>query len=351
MFSARQIRGFCRVAGLVAVGVVAFHQAATADYFTIILEGNVVMADGTPPPRTVGVQRDCTDYAATSPGPLADKKGHYIWRMDLDPENTRVCYLYSTLPGFTSTRVNIANMALGEYSQNKIINVPDIVLSPRDTGGAMSVVLVPVQDAPGKAQPIYKLAVKALDSNNLEEGLKQLQLAVQAVPKFTDGWTILGAEYEQHHQLMEARDALQHAIASNPKIASPYLRLARVSNKLGDWNAAAKYEDAMLKIEDRYYPEIYFQQGITRLELKDLAGAEKSLMTAQSMDTLHKLSRTEYVLGMIALAKGDVNGAKEHLAKYVKLDPGTPDIEIIQAQLDSLGTPNAPKFDIALQRP
>ena len=54
---------------------------------------------------------------------------------------------------------------------------------------------------------------------------------------------------------------------------------------------------------------------------------------------------------MIALAKGDMNGAKEHLANYIKLDPALPDIEKIQAQLDSLGTPDAPKLDITLERP
>jgi Tfp pilus assembly protein PilF len=351
MVSARQIRGFCQVAGLVAVGLVAFVQVGSADYFTVILQGNVVMPDGSPPPRAAGIQRECSDYAATSPGPLTDKKGHYIWRMDLDPENTRVCTLYAGLAGFSSTHVDIANFSVGEYSQNKMITVPDIVLSPRDSGGAKSVVLVPIQDAPGKAQAPYKAAVKALDANETEEGIKQLLLAVQAVPKFADGWVILGQVYEQHDRIMEARDVLLHAIAANPKLASPYLRLARISNKLGDWNAAAKNEDALIKIEDRYYPEVYLEQGITRFELKDLAGAEQSLKTAQSLDPLHKFSRSEYVLGMVALAKGDVIAAKEHLAQYIKLDPNAPDIERIQAQHDSIGTPDAPKLDITLERP
>ena len=131
--------------------------------------------------------------------------------------------------------------------------------------------------------------MKALDAKNPDEAIKQLQLAVKAVPKFADGWNILGAVYEQHRMLMEARDALQHAIEANPKLTSPYLRLARISNKLGDWNAAAKNEDALLKIENRFYPEIYLQQGITRFEMKNLAGAEESLKTAQSLDAAHKL--------------------------------------------------------------
>ena len=83
----------CLVAGLVAL-----IQVANADYYTLIVEGNVVMPDGSPPPKTVGIERVCSDVQASAPGPLADKKGHYTWKMDLDPENTRVCFLRATMP-------------------------------------------------------------------------------------------------------------------------------------------------------------------------------------------------------------------------------------------------------------
>ncbi len=346
MVSARVLRGFCLVAGLTG-----FLQVATADYYTIIIQGNVVMPDGSPPPRSVGIERDCSDIQATAPGPLTDKKGHFLWRMDLDPENTRDCTLRAMMPGFSSTRVDVSDLNLGDFQQNKVVNIANIVLSPRDSGGSNSVVMIPIDEAPSKVQTQYKAATKAMDAHNPDEAIKQLQLALKAVPKFADGWNILGAIYEQHKMLKEAQDALQHAIETNPKLASPYLRLARIFNKLGDWNAAAKNEDALLKIENRFYAEIYLQQGITRFELKDLAGAEESLKTAQTLDLTHKLSRAEYVLGMIALAKGDVSGAKEHIASYIKADPAAPDIEFIQAQLDSVGTPNAPKLDITLERP
>jgi hypothetical protein len=346
MVSGRSFRGLCLVAGLIAFFAVAF-----ADYFTLIVEGSVLMPDGSPPPKTVGIERICSDVQASAPGPLVDKKGHYTWKMDLDPENTRVCFLRATMPGFTSTRIDLDKINLGDFQQNKVLKVENMILQPRDTGEANRVALIPLDEAPGKAKDPYKAASKALDANNADEGIKQLLLAVKAVPKFADGWNILGAVYEQHGMLMEARDALQHAIEANPKLASPYLRLARISNKLRDFDAATKNEDALLKIETRFYPDIYLHQAITRFELKNLAGAEESLKTAQSLDVAHRLRRVEYVLAMIALAKGDVNGAKEHIAKYMESDPTTPDIEKIQVQLQTLGTPDAPKLDITLERP
>lgn len=74
--------------------------------------------------------------------------------------------------------------------------------------------LISESDAPGKEQSLYMAALKTLDANNTDEGIKQLELAVNAVPKFADGWNILGALYERQMMFMEARDALQHAFGS-----------------------------------------------------------------------------------------------------------------------------------------
>jgi len=69
------------------------------------------------------------------------------------------------------------------------------------------------------------------------------------------------------------------------------------------------------------------------------------------MDLAHKQVRAEYVLGRIALAKGDLPGAKEHIASYIKLDPAVPDISRIRAFLATLGTGGASQTDLPLERP
>jgi lipopolysaccharide biosynthesis regulator YciM len=337
----------------VTAGALALVEPTVADTYTVIMQGNVVMVDGSPPPKTAGIERVCSDSQGSAPGPIADKKGHYLWRQDLDPMLTRVCYIQATLAGFTSTRIDISNVSLSTFTgTSNLKTLPDLVLSPRDSGDAGMVVLVPEHDAPGKAQPLYKAALKALDANNTDEGIQLLQQAVQAVPKFADGWNILGALYERKAMLMEARDALQHALETNPKLVSPYLRIARISNKLGDWDAATKAEDALLKIDKRFYPEIYLQQAITRTQLKDFAGAEQSAKTALSLDPKHQhVNRAEYVLGRIALEKGDLAAAKQHIASYVSMDPTSPDIEKIQVELNNLGNKDADVLNISLERP
>ena len=334
-------------------GVIALVEPGVADTYTVIMQGNVVMVDGSPPPKTAGIERVCSDTQGSAPGPITDKKGHYLWRQDLDPMLTRVCYLQATLAGFSSTHIDISRMSLSTFSGGaNEKTMPDLVLSPHDSGDADRVVLIAESNAPGKAQSIYKAAVKALDASNTDEGIKQLQLAVQAVPKFADAWNILGALYERQMMYMEARDALEHALEANPKLLSPYVRIARISNRLGDWDAATKAEDALLKVDKRFYPEIYLQQAITRAELKDYAGAEESAKTALSLDPKHlHVSRAEYVLGRIALQKGDLAAAKEHIVNYMSMDPTAPDLEKIRVEADNLGSKDTEVLKISLERP
>ncbi|HEX5226137.1 MAG TPA: tetratricopeptide repeat protein [Bryobacteraceae bacterium] len=348
MLSVRLFLAVTIIASALALAV-----PAAAETYSVIMQGNVVMLDGSPPPKTAGIERVCSDTQGSAPGPITDKKGHYLWRQDLDPMLTRVCYLQATLPGFLSTHIDISSLSLSTFTgSSNEKTMPDLVLSPRDSGDAHNVVLIRESEAPGKAKPLYKAALKALDDNNTDEGIKQLQQAVEAVPKFADGWNILGALYERQMKYKEALDALQHAVEANPKLLSPHLRIARISNRLGDWDAAAKAEDTLIKADKRFYPEIYLQQAITRAETKDYPGAEESAKTALNLDAKHQqVSRAEYVLGRIALAKGDLDAAKQHISAYISMDPTAPDLEQIQVQLNTLGNKDAGVLKIPLERP
>jgi hypothetical protein len=357
MIPTRRFRNVFLTAGAVGLVTIASWaslqaQEALENVYNVIMEGKVVMPDGTPPPKSVGVERICSDINGSAPGPITDKKGHFTWQQQLTPGVQRACYMRATMTGFSSTVFDLGDLKLADFTAGvNRVKLPDLVLSPKDNGVANNVALDALSDVPAKARDAYKLASKALDANNTEEGLRQLKIVVAAVPKFADGWTNLGSVYEMRNMPTEAKDALQHAIEANPKAPAPYLRLARVANKLGDWDTAAKSEDSLLGIEKSFYPEIYLHQAITRFEKKDLAGAEESIKTLQSMDAAHKQLRAEYVLGRIALAKGDLPAAKEHIANYIKLDAAARDLPEIQVLLASLDAGAASKTDLSLERP
>jgi hypothetical protein len=55
------------------------------------------------------------------------------------------------------------------------------------------------------------------------------------------------------------------------------------------------------------------------------------------LDTTHKRPRAEYVEGRILEAKGDLDGARQHMTKYLESDPNAPDADAVKAHLQLLG--------------
>ncbi|HLH43446.1 MAG TPA: tetratricopeptide repeat protein [Bryobacteraceae bacterium] len=331
------------MSGWLAMGLVCIVQPASGDTYQLILRGKVVMADGSPPAKSVGIERVCTDIQGSAPGPVTDKKGEYLWRMEVDPMLTRVCKIRATLAGYVSTEIDIS--AFNSYTDP---NLPPLVLTAR--GADPNSISVLDSEVPSKAQPSWKLAMKALDKSDLAEASRQMQAAVKAAPKFGQGWNALGQLSEKLNNRDQAKDAYQHAIEADPKLLPAYLNLARLSIKLKDWETAAKASDALVKADKRIFPEIYLHQAVARYELKDLDGAEASAREAIRADPIHKMPRAEYVLGRILEAKGDSAGASEHITKYLELDAGASDASAIRAHLQNLGKPeaaaNAPELEL-----
>src|SRR5580658_11252993 len=85
-------------------------QSAIADVYPVILHGKVMMEDGSPPPVTVAIERICSDNYGSMPGVLTDKKGEYIWRINIDPLESRNCVLRATHEGYTSSEVEVSGV-------------------------------------------------------------------------------------------------------------------------------------------------------------------------------------------------------------------------------------------------
>ena len=75
--------------------------------------------------------------------------------------------------------------------------------------------------------------------------------------------------------------------------------------------------------------------------MKKYDAAEASARESLKEDVKTMKFRGEYALGVILGAKGDAAGAKEHLTKYLQLNPNPPDLESIKAYAALVGTPDA----------
>src|SRR5437868_5679859 len=156
---ARVFLGIC-----LAAIVVCVTQPVAAENYPLIIKGKVTMPDGSPPPFTVGIERICSDAIGSAPGPITDKKGDYLWRMDVDPLRSRACFIRATHAGYTSTTIDIS--ALNGYT-NTVTTLDTLVIS----GGSSDPYAIVSKDSnlPSRAAGPWKAAMKALDTSNYPE--------------------------------------------------------------------------------------------------------------------------------------------------------------------------------------
>ncbi len=170
---------------------------------------------------------------------------------------------------------------------------------------------------PGHAKGPFGKAMKAIDARNYDEAIRELQASVAAVPKFADGWHALGVVYDTKEMLAEARDAYAHAIEADPKQLPSYVTLARLCIKTKDWQCALENADSLIKLDTKHiYPEIYLHRAVAQYRAEGpYPPREESAQEAIRLDAKHKWPRAEYVLGRVLEAKGDINGAREHMTE------------------------------------
>ncbi len=293
------------------------------------------MEDGSPPNRSVGIELFCHDTGGQRVS-QTDKKGFYLWTMEVDPLNSRACVLRTALTGFDSTVIDIS-----AFNWSTDPNLPPLVMRHRDAGSSNGDINIFYEDgAPLAARTAWNNAEKLAQKNNWKAVERELRVAVQAAPKFTRGWYSLGVACSRQNEFAEARDAFQKVVELDPKSLDAYLPLARESISAKDWDTAEKAAAALIKLDSKLrYPEIYLHQAVARYRLKDLDGAESSARTGIRLDRRREVPRIEFVLGVILELKHDYAGAREHMLQYLTLDSKAVDAEDVRSRLENLGRP------------
>jgi len=316
-----------------------------ADVYSVIIVGKVVMPDGSPPGFTVSVERECSDFSMGN-GPLTDKKGVWIWRLDIDVYEQRACVIRAHHDGYVSTEIDGSN--INSHYLDKTVHVPDIMLMPKIPDPYT--IHMNGDNFPPKAKGPFDRAIKALDAHDYDTAVVEFKGAVGVSPKFAEGWHALGVVYDKTNRPELAREAFTKAIEVNPRLLTAYVTLTRSCLQLKDWKCALDTSDRLIRLDlKRLYTEIYLHRAVARFQLKDLAGAEEDVNESIRLDPQHKRPREEYVLGRILEEKGDVEGARTHMIKYLELEPTAQDAEQVQSHMFVLGKPEAKDIVPALE--
>ncbi len=320
---------------LVIAVIFSIIGSAMAENYPVIIRGKVIMPDGSPPPITVAVERICSDSYGSAPGPLTDKKGEYLWRMEVDPMRTRSCVIRATHSGYTSTAIDIS--ALNGYLSTTVTLEPIVLTSLTDDPYT---IIMSESSMPARGKSEFKAAMKALDAGDYAEAMNRFRLAVEKAPKFAPGWHAYGVVLEHQNALKESREAFERAIQADARFLPPYMTLAHTCIRTKDWECAVRASDALIKADKRKaYPDIYLHRAVANYELKNIDQAAADVQEAIRLDPAHRSPRAEYVYGRILETKGDLDGARQHMTKYLELDKSAPDPELIKLHIQNLGKP------------
>jgi tetratricopeptide (TPR) repeat protein len=94
--------------------------------------------------------------------------------------------------------------------------------------------------------------------------------------------------------------------------------------------------DRAMKVKYTQSLPLYFYNAVANLALGRLEPAEQSTRKAVDLDPAHLFPKAEDLLGTVLAAKGDRQGAVEHLKKYLELSPKAEDAQKVKQLIAEL---------------
>ena len=199
-----------------------------------------------------------------------------------------------------------------------------------------STVSVTALHVPKDAAKAYDKGLEAMSDGKLPAARKQFERAVALDADYAQAWSQLGEVLEQLAEPKEAANACEQALKADPKYGRPYLQLMRMAVSDKRMQDAAALGDRAIRQDPVEFPGIYYYDALANYELKQPEVAERAAKRAIELDPSHEYPASEEVLGKVLADQGDIHGALDHLAKYVKLAPKADDMEAVRQRIAEL---------------
>jgi tetratricopeptide (TPR) repeat protein len=283
------------------------------------ISGRVVLSDGAEPGAAITVQRVCGSTVRGETHP--DSAGRFTvpraasnaYTPDVSRTNTGdagACELRASLSGYRT-----GTWPLGNGGSNSggdvVLLLHRVGTAPRMTVSATSLL------APKGARRAYGKGLDAVRRHDPDVAQKEFGEAVQIYPRYAAAWLELGKVYEQREHRSEARDAYARAIAADGEFLFPYDRLYRMDVKESRWKEAADASSKVLRLDPYEFPEAFYFNAVSNLELNQLDAAERSAREAAKLEGVQAEPRGNYVLGVILWRKGDLDAAQERFQDFL----------------------------------
>ncbi len=257
-------------------------------------------------------------------GPLADHVPEDMWTTHtLERRVTDTCQAAFLVKGYGKITVTLRDGAV-------------IRVKRTGDGAEGSSIAVVTLQAPPEARKAWEKGMKALDTGKWAQAEKDLRRAVTIHPEYASAWSALGEALSELSRPTEARDAWGRAIQADPNYVKPHVLLAQLAIREGKMEDAVAITGRALDARYTQSVPVYFYNAVANLALRRLEAAEKSARRAVELDPSHHVPKAELLLGTVLAAKGDRQGAAEHMKKYLEVLPKAEDAQQVKQRITEL---------------
>jgi len=159
---------------------------------------------------------------------------------------------------------------------------------------------------------------------------------VQIYPQYATAWHQLGNIYERQNQTGPARKAYEQAIAADPRFVPPYLSMATIAAREGNWKDVLNMTQRGLDLDPLNYPAAYYFNSLANYRLNNLQAAEKGARSAERYDQQHRIPQIHLLLATILSDSRAYAEAVTEFTAFLKLAPDSKDADAVRAKLASV---------------
>jgi predicted Zn-dependent protease len=200
-------------------------------------------------------------------------------------------------------------------------------------GATVSVLRLQVPD---KARSEYEKACGDFRKKKMGDAEQHVRTAIERYSNYVAAWVMLGQVLAAQEQADKAHEACSHANTADPTYLPPYLCLAELDARSGDWEEILNVTKSALGLNPAGDVYANFYRAMAFFNLNRLPEAEKSALQAEGVDPQHKQAPVHYLLAQIYEAKGDLASAMAEVKQFMKISPDKQKVEEAKQYLAKL---------------
>jgi len=182
-------------------------------------------------------------------------------------------------------------------------------------------------EVPDKARGEYEKACGDFHKKKMADAEVHVRNAIEKYSNYVAAWVMLGQVLAAQQEAEKAHEACSKANTTDPTYLPPYLCLAELDAKSGNWEEILNVTKMALGLNPAGDVYANFYRAMAFFNLNKLPEAEHSALQAEGIDIEHKQAPVHYLLAQIYEAKGDVASAMAEVKQFLKINQDKQKVE------------------------